>query len=112
MIFVMLLQAATATSPAAVPVKPSQNYASLMRDDDYPQDALDKHETGTVRFAIDIAPDGRVAQCTITQSSGSASLDRRTCDIIRKRARYAPPVDSNGKPATGHDVSSVSWYLP
>ncbi|GAA4043443.1 hypothetical protein GCM10022281_25830 [Sphingomonas rosea] len=101
--------------PAPVKVQPAKaraNLASYISDDDYPQDAIRNEQQGTTRFRLDIGPDGRVANCTVTGSSGSSSLDAATCRILRSRARFTPATDSSGKP-TGDSVSqSIRWVLP
>lgn len=78
--------------------------------DDYPRAALRNEEAGTVRFRIAIGPNGRVGDCTITGSSGSAALDGATCRILRARIRYAPARP--GAPVAGADLGWVSYRLP
>lgn len=74
----------------AVPaVRASANLPALFSTDDYPAAALRNGEQGTVSFAVAISSEGRVTHCSITNSSGSASLDVTTCSIIQRRARFA-----------------------
>lgn len=81
--------------------------------DDYPREALRRREQGTVTFSILVGPDGRVADCTVTGSSGSASLDAATCRILRERARYRPARDPQGNAVAGReDGLAVTWSLP
>jgi protein TonB len=94
------------------PAKARANLASYISDDDYPQDAIRNEQQGTTRFRLDIGPDGRVTNCTVTGSSGSSSLDNATCRILRSRARFTPATDSSGN-KTGDTVSqSIRWVLP
>jgi protein TonB len=53
-----------------------------------------------------------VADCSITQSSGSTALDTATCNIIRRRARYTPAKDQAGNPIAGTDSARIRWELP
>ena len=55
---------------------------------------------GTVQASLTIGPDGRVVGCNVTRSSGNSSLDGATCNILRRRAKFTPARDSNGKPTT------------
>ena len=88
------------------------NLGSYFSMDDYPAAALRANDQGTTGFRLTISPSGRVADCVITMSSGSAALDEATCRILRSRARYTPARDLNGNPAMGTDNGRVTWRLP
>jgi periplasmic protein TonB len=85
---------------------------SLFSDDDYPQSAIRNEEQGTTAVRLSIGTDGRVADCSITSSSGSTALDNATCSIIRRRARYTPAKDQSGNPIAGSDSARIRWVLP
>jgi protein TonB len=112
----------TQTAPPApqAPPKPVVSQAakakgslpSLFSTDDYPQSSIRNEEQGTTAVRLTIGPDGRVADCSITQSSGSSALDSATCNIIRRRARYTPAKDQAGNPITGTDSARIRWELP
>jgi hypothetical protein len=53
-----------------------------------------------------------VTACTVTESSGSASLDSTTCRLLQERALFTPARDSRGEPVSDTVVSRVSWRLP
>ena len=89
---------------------PGPRARPLFSADDYPPAALRNEEAGTVRFRVAIGPNGRVGECTITGSSGSAALDGATCRILRSRLRYAPARP--GAPVAGADLGWVSYRLP
>jgi TonB family protein len=78
---------------------------------DYPQEALQRGEQGTVfvRLLIDAA--GQVDTCTIIQSTGYPDLDRHTCTLIRTRARFVPAKDGDGRPVFGLFRVPVTWAL-
>jgi len=80
--------------------------------DDYPIDAMRYGEEGVVSIAYEIAPDGRIESCQVTQSSGSASLDRATCRISTSRARFRPAHDAHGKPIRSHGSRKIRWQIP
>jgi protein TonB len=84
----------------------------LFSRDDYPAEALRRHEQGTVEVDLLITPQGRVGGCSIVVSSGSPSLDQGTCELLAKRARYHPSTDDQGKPVEGHDHAKIRWVLP
>jgi protein TonB len=94
------------------PVRARANLTSYFSDDDYPPSALRAEEQGTTGFRLTIGPDGRVANCEVTSSSGSNALDQATCRILRSRARYTPARDQSGNPTSGTDQARVQWRLP
>jgi protein TonB len=83
----------------------------LIRDDDYPAQAIDNEESGTVSVALSIGTDGRVSACSVTGSSGSRTLDSTTCRILQRRAKFTPAMDSNGNPTAGRTTSRITWRL-
>ena len=106
-----------AVSQACPPVvskaaRAKANLNSLFSTDDYPQSAIRNEEQGTTAVRLSVGPDGRVADCSITSSSGSTALDNATCNIIRRRARYTPAQDQAGNPITGSDSARIRWELP
>ena len=85
---------------------------SLFSSEDYPIAALRNEETGTVSFAVTVDRQGRARTCTITASSGSASLDSTTCAIIQRRARFSPARDAAGRPVEDSAHGKIRWELP
>lgn len=85
---------------------------SLFSRDDYPAEARNKRETGTASFAVAVDRDGRVADCTITNSSGSASLDQATCSVIERRGLFRPARDASGRTVEDRTDGRVRWVLP
>lgn len=104
--------------PAPPPPRVSQaakargNLLSLFSNDDYPQAAIRNEESGTTGVRLTIGPDGRVSDCSVTQSSGSSSLDSTTCSILRRRARFTPAKDQAGNPISDTYSQRIRWELP
>lgn len=92
--------------------KAKANLASYISDDDYPQAAIRNEEQGTTGFTLTVGPDGRVADCVVTSSSGSSSLDSATCSIMKRRARFTPAKNADGSAATDKVNSRIKWVLP
>jgi protein TonB len=84
---------------------------SWVTNDDYPSRAVRDEAEGTVRFRLTVGPDGRVANCTVTGSSGHTVLDDEVCRLLARRARFDPALDAQGKPTTGTWQSSFRWVL-
>jgi TonB family protein len=100
----LLLNAVIAAAPAT-PL-PWYNF------DDYPQKAFDREWKGAAQFEVVVAPDGKPTDCHITKSSGYAILDKETCFIAMKRARFTPARGPEGSPAYGIYRSLVAWHRP
>jgi TonB family protein len=95
-------------APAMIAGDPAFGISS----DDYPIAAMRNAEEGTAAIAYEIAPDGRVEACQVTQSSGSAALDEATCRISTSRGRYRPARDARGKPIRSHGTRRIRWQIP
>jgi TonB family protein len=80
--------------------------------DDYPLEALQKHEQGPVVVSLTVGTDGRPTDCSIVVSSRSAALDEATCKFFMTRARYIPARDSNGQPSIDHVLARLDWVIP
>ena len=94
------------------PAKARANLPSLFSDEDYPASAIRSGESGTTGFSLEIGPNGRVTNCTITSSSGSSSLDATTCRLLKSRARFTPARDSAGNATSDTVRSRIVWRLP
>jgi periplasmic protein TonB len=93
------------------PARARTNLASYVSNDDYPASALRNEEEGTTRFRLTVGTNGRVTDCSVTSSSGSAALDSATCRIMRSRARFTPARDNQGNPTTDTYTSSITWRI-
>jgi protein TonB len=80
--------------------------------DDYPAEARSGREQGKVSIQLAIGSNGRVSACTVTGSSGSASLDATTCRIAQLRARFAPARDAAGNALPATLNAEIKWRLP
>lgn len=99
------------SAPAAAASAASLLRGSFNNESDYPGAARRNDEQGTVRVTFTVGADGRVANCTVVQSSGSSSLDSTTCRIFERRFRYSPARDAGGNPVPTTMRQSVSWSL-
>jgi len=65
--------------------------AYLARNKRYPVDALARGIGGTASIAFTVDADGRVTSIRLVRSSGNASLDRESQDLVRRAAPFPPP---------------------
>lgn len=85
---------------------------SWITNDDYPPAALRAREQGTVVMDLRIDRLGRVENCEVSGSSGSALLDKASCSLVQRRARYTPATDENGDPTSSTDRITFRWSIP
>lgn len=77
-------------------------FAPIMTDEDV---------GGSVKMALLIDEAGQVADCSVIESSGSASLDVQSCAMVRQRARYSPATGRNGRPAKSAAIETLVWEI-
>lgn len=94
--------------PPPKPAEPRGNPANWVTTNDYPSRALREEREGTTGFRVTIGADGRVANCTVTSSSGHADLDQATCSNVTRRGRFRPPSEGYGNSWS----SRVRWVIP
>jgi len=90
---------------------PQGSLAKVFSPDDYPPAAMDSMQGGTVRVTVLIDEQGKVADCSIVETSTSASLDGQTCAVIRERARFKPAKDASGKAVKGAFQQRITWQI-
>ena len=88
------------------------NPADWITNDDYPPSALRAEEQGTSAIAWTINTAGRVENCHVTSSSGSAALDDAACRALTRRGRYSPATNAAGQPISVTQSRRVVWRVP
>lgn len=91
---------------------PRGNPGAWITSNDYPSRALREERSGTASFRVAVDQSGKVSDCQIVDSSGSADLDEATCTNIRRRARFIPATSSDGQPTVGSYSNSIRWTIP
>jgi TonB family protein len=90
---------------------PPASSSALFSYQDYPRDALAKHEQGIVRVKLSISAEVIVTNCAILQSA-TPSLDQATCRILTERARFIPAKDRDGNPMHDEFVAPpIRWQI-
>ena len=90
---------------AAVPI------GEVIANDDYPAAALRAGEEGDVEYRLTIGPTGRVEECVVTASSGSASLDAATCRLLGGRWRFVPARNGTGEAVRDVQTGWIRWSI-
>jgi protein TonB len=82
-----------------------------IRDRDYPRAARDAGIQGDLTTRYVIGTDGRITDCRVVKSSGSALLDDTTCRLVMDRFRYRPARDANGRKVAEVSFDDHHWRL-
>lgn len=64
---------------------------------------------GRAVLDLRVGPDGRVAQCSIRQSSGAPALDAALCGLLQPRMQWRPARDRAGRPITVGIFYTAVW---
>ena len=106
-----------ATRPPKRPDRPDLPIAVLatnqqlqIRPPDYPSGALTHGEQGDCVVHVDVNFSGQVEQLNITESTGSAEVDKALADAIYL-ARFIP-AQRDQKPARASADIALHWQLP
>lgn len=100
--------------PAFDPVAASPKNGPLgwITTEQYPSVALRRGWEGHGEYLLTIGTNGRVSNCTITQSTGRRVLDDATCKSVKRRARFNPAINSAGEKVSGTYSGKVTWKIP
>lgn len=106
MLLILALHAAMAAAAQPPRLLPESGRITYQ---DYPPKAWKRGEHGLVSAWLHVTPEGRVDRCAVTESSGSALLDRTTCDLARARNRFEPARDADGHAIEGEYRLAMTW---
>jgi protein TonB len=79
--------------------------------ENYPPRAVRDEVEGRVGVRVTVGPNGRVADCSVTSSSGSSILDDAACAGMRSYARFNPAWDAAGNPISGSYSTTIVYNL-
>ncbi|UAK26455.1 energy transducer TonB [Sphingomonas nostoxanthinifaciens] len=91
--------------------EPPRHVSGRIKNADYPHDLVGARIGGTVGVRYRVEVDGRVSDCLVTATSGSAELDALTCRLIQQRFRFRPSLDEDGRPVASQIVENHSWIV-
>lgn len=100
--------APASTAPLATPIG---NPASWFPASAYPPEAKAAGVQGRTEFKLELDPQGRITECDIAKSSGSALLDSTTCALLVTNGRFKPAHDASGNAVAGVWQSAMVWQL-
>jgi TonB family protein len=83
----------------------------LFSSEDYPYEALMNMDSGSVKVALLVNEQGKVADCSVIETSGVAILDVQSCAILKSRAKFAPAIGPDGAPAKDAFIQLINWQV-
>ena len=98
-------------SKIGTPPRPLVPIQGMITGMDFPRQALAKVWSGTTSFVLLIDETGKVRDCTLTETSGIAVIDSRTCAVIAYKARFDPAIGANGKPVKSAFAQRITWRV-
>lgn len=94
------------------PIAPKPRNGDWVTDNDYRTVWINRGWDGVAGFSLSVGTNGRVENCTITQSTGHTALDQATCRLVQRRARFNPAKNDQGEKVSGTFSSAVRWQIP
>ncbi|AOF97487.1 hypothetical protein BSY17_2148 [Sphingobium sp. RAC03] len=98
-----------AVSAALTGATPMGSPGRWLTDQDYPPDARRRREQGAVAFTLLISPNGMPLKCNVTRSSNFDDLDKQSCTLLMRRARFTPARDIDGNAAHTYYRGFMYW---
>ena len=87
------------------------NSNNFFRKSDYPVDARENRREGDVGIVVKLGTDGAPLECEVRGSSGVASLDDKSCELILKRGRFRAARNKAGEAIQSYYPIRVNWHL-
>lgn len=89
--------------------KPKGSPGEWLGPGDYPETSRLRGESAVIHFRLTVSPEGGVSDCAIQRATKGDAFAKTSCDLIRKRARFEPALDADGKPVASFYVNAVRW---
>lgn len=93
------------------PVVPKGNPGRWVLPGDYPPGKAWMGQRAIVMFRLDVDANGSVSGCHIQNSIGDKVFDEAVCDALKRRARFEPALDSDGRPIPSYWLNTVNFHV-
>lgn len=81
-----------------IATSPKGDLRALFSSEDYPLEAYNREQEGSIQLLLLIDEKGAVAGCHVVTPSNIPVIDAMGCQVIKQRAKFTPAVDRSGKP--------------
>ena len=85
------------------------DFESLFTSRDLPQAGIGLNYEAPVGFVLLIDETGRIADCTVTETSGGGALDAQSCAVPMRLAKFKPALGADGRPTRDFYSYRVNW---
>ena len=96
-------------NPPELKVPPVADLQDVLRGLNYPGVTRAKDFGGAVKVVLLIDEAGKLADCTVVETSGAFSLGVQACALISERGKFKPAIGIDGKPAKSSILQSIDW---
>ncbi|WOF44063.1 energy transducer TonB [Sphingopyxis indica] len=93
------------------PVIPKGNPGRWVLPGDYPPGKAWMGQRAIVMFRLNVDENGSVSACHIQNSIGDKAFDEAVCDALKRRARFEPALDSDGRPIPSYWLNAVNFHV-
>ena len=93
-------------------VEPTNDPGNWIRSTDYPVSELWKGGQAIIKFRLTVNEEGLPVDCDVSGLTDSAEFAEISCARLRKRARFTPALDADGKPITSVYLGTVRFQMP
>lgn len=96
----------------SVVISPQGGVSQFFKSSDYPDDALRTGRMGVTGVRFWVGLNGKLSDCRVIFSSGTESIDRRSCEVLESRGHLAPALDKANQPLRSLSSTQIVWALP
>jgi hypothetical protein len=91
--------------------RPVISPARWAQPEDYPSAMLTRGASAVVDFRLAIDEKGLVTDCFVLGSTTPPTIGPYSCDVIKRRARFAPSLDKEGRPTKDIYINRIFWQM-
>ena len=91
------------------PRDPSLRSWRMVKPLDFPIEAWQKNQEGTVGYSVEVDAKGKPITCKVTKSSDSETLDAAICPIVMGRGEFRPAMAGREEPVAGTYEGYHNW---
>jgi hypothetical protein len=89
---------------------PANYPADWLSTNDYPTKMLREGRGAAVHFRLMVDENGAPGECIVQTAMGDG-FDKLTCSLLKKRARFTPALDAEGRPVRSFYTNTVNWSI-